>query len=285
MIYTNKLNLPKSFLNYVNSEEAHDVIENRFGVKELLRSTRELLLIRKYKNKIQKDISECIPALFGTAVHSVLENNTDDNIEKEYKLEVNINKYTIVGKLDFLDREKSLIGDYKTCSVSKVQKEDFDDWKMQGVLYAYLLYKKENIIINNIEFYALMKDWSKIKLSKSKDYPKSPIYVYKYKLNDSDYDFIETWLIQKLQDIELSIELPLCSDEERWYSGDKYAVYKKAGDKRAAIVCDTEIEAHGYITNVLGGSGEIEFRKGESTKCKYYCDVKEFCSQYKEECK
>ena len=74
-----------------------------------------------------------------------------------------------------------------------------------------------------------------------------------------------------------------CTDTERWYTGDKYAVYRNVGDKRAALVADTEQEAHDFITNKCGGAGEIQVRKGESLKCKYYCRVSKFCEYAKEE--
>jgi len=54
-------------------------------------------------------------------------------------------------------------------------------------------------------------------------------------------------------------------------------VFKKVGDKKAAIVCDSEQEAHDYITNKCDGAGEIQVRKGECLKCKYYCKVSKWC--------
>ena len=127
-----------------------------------------------------------------------------------------------------------------------------------------------------------MKDWSKIKAANSSNYPSSAIYVWKYTIQDSDYDFIEQYIKNKLDEINTAIAtgvLPECSDEDRWYTGTEYAVYKNAGDKKAAIVCDTEEEAHGYITNKCNGAGEIQVRKGEYLKCKHYCNCSKFCQK------
>ena len=55
-------------------------------------------------------------------------------------------------------------------------------------------------------------------------------------------------LLEQYQDTP-DDELPMCTDEDRWYTGTKYAVYKKVGDARAAYVADTEKDAHNYITN------------------------------------
>ena len=91
---------------------------------------------------------------------------------------------------------------------------------------------------------------------------------------------IEKWLRNKLQEIEYGWKfLPRCTDEERWYTGTKYAVYKNVGDKKAAYVTDSEQDAHNYITNKCDGAGEIQVRKGEYLKCKYYCNCSKFCEK------
>lgn len=276
---TNKLNLPESFMNYAIKDE-HTIKENRYSVTELLKPVREILLYRKYADKINKDVSELIPALFGTAVHNVLENNTPlfANLYTEEPVEYEFDGITVSGRIDLLDLRKLTIEDYKTCSVSKIMKQDFDDWKMQGLMYAYLLFKQRGIIIKFLKFYGLIKDWSKIKCATSANYPTSPIYTYVYQLQDSDYDYIEQWLKEKLNQLNCEV-LPECTNEERWNTGDKYAVYKKAGDKRAYKIVNSEEEAHQLITNELEGAGEIEIRKGEDLKCNYYCDVCQFCKE------
>lgn len=283
MKLTNKLNLPEPFLIFA-SKNNHEYSENRYSVTELLLPIREILLNRKYADKIESDISESIPALFGTAVHSVLEENTPilNEMFSEESVEYDFDGTVLSGRIDLLNLKNLSIEDYKTCSVSKVMKEDFEDWKMQGLMYAYLVYKTKGVIIRNLVFYALMKDWSKMKSATSSNYPSSAIYVWKYQIEDSDYDYIEKWIKLRLELINKYIEsdtLPNCTDEERWYTGTKYAVYKHAGDKKAAIVCDSEEEAHGYIRNKCDGAGEIDVRKGEYLKCKYYCNCYKFCEK------
>lgn len=276
MKITNRLNLPDVFYNILNKDMKAPV-ENRYSVTELLKSTREIKLTRKYFNEIEVDASDSINTLFGSSVHLMLEQNNTKG-EAEYKLEYQYNKFTIVGVIDLLERDTLTICDYKTCSVSKITKQDFNDWRMQGLLYAWLLFKKENIIIRRLKFYALMKDWSKIKAAAGGYYPNSAIYTYEYNIEDSDYDYIEKWLNNKLSELDNDI-IPQCSDEEKWFTGDKYAVYKNVGDKRAAAVLDTEEEAHNYITNKCNGTGQIEVRKGECLKCKYYCNCNKFCNK------
>lgn len=271
---TNKLNLPDAFVKYATSD--HIIVDNRYSVTELLKPVKEILLYREHSNEIDVDVSDLIPALFGTAVHNILEENTvaTDTLIPEYALETQFEGITIAGRIDLVDFKKAIITDYKTCSVNKIVKQDFNDWKLQGLAYAYLLFREKGIIIRELNFIALLKDWSKLKQTG----PASPIYIWKYNIADSDYDYIESYLKGKIAIIKSGIA-PDCTDAERWNTGDKYAVYKKYSDKRATILCDSEKEANDYIANKLNGDGFYQLRKGENIKCKYYCDVCKFCKK------
>jgi hypothetical protein len=56
---------------------------------------------------------------------------------------------------------------------------------------------------------------------------------------------------------------------------------RKIGNKRATTVLDTEDKALAKIEE-LGKGYEIEFRPGERTRCANFCQVRDFCSQWKE---
>lgn len=278
MIITNKLNLPEPFIVYVN-KDVHEYKEHRYSVTELLLPTKEILLNRKYADKIEQDVSEMVPALFGTAVHKILENNTPilTHYNTEMSIEMQFGEDTIAGRIDLFDTKELEIIDYKTCSVNKVMKQDFDDFKKQGLMYALGIFKKYGIITRKLKFPCLMKDWSKLKAVTSTNYPQSPVYVWEYVIDDSDYDYIEEFIIKKLASLN-SENIPECTDEERWYTGTKYAVYKNVSDKRAIYIADTEEDAHNYIKDKLGAA-EIKVRKGEYIKCKYYCNCNKFCEK------
>ena len=271
MIYTNKLNLPEVF-NKVIKDKAP--IDNRYSVTELLKPTREILLTRKYYNNLETDISDGITALFGSAVHKVFEENSEEN--SEVKIEVQIGEDTIVGIIDHISEDS--IDDYKTCSVTKVMKKDFDNNEDQIKIYAWMRFLKDGIITRKGKLYYLMKDWSKVKSATSSNYPQSPIYIHEFEIRDSDYDYVENYIMNKLGEIHKG-ELIECSEIEKWYTGTEYAVYKNVGDKRASYVTKDEEDAHNYITNKLGGVGEIQVRKGENLKCKYYCLCNKYCGK------
>lgn len=275
MKVTNKLNLPKPFELFMqDSESQHRFHPSVFSVTELLLPIRMILLKRKYHEEIERDVSDSIPALFGTAVHSVLEKYT--NVEcAEVQVSVNFGSYTLSGRIDNIDISAQTIIDYKTTNCSKINRKDFEDWRMQGLIYAYLVYRKTGIIMRKLKFIALLKDWSKIKAV-----PPNPIYIYEYEINDSDYDYIEDWLRKRFAKIEYYLtgeELPECDEVDRWYTGTKYAVYIGSHTKAKAVF-DNQADAEMFVKEK---GGEIEERIGDNIRCNYYCEVCKFCRKEK----
>lgn len=273
MKYTNKLNLPECFTKLVSDKKP---IPHRYSVTELLGSTKEIQLNRKYHDCIEIDISDCTNMLFGSAVHKLLEENSNPS-ESEIKFELSVDNCTIVGIADNIHDDE--ISDYKTATTSK---KDFTDYEEQIYAYAWMRLKRDGIITRKGKNIILFKDWSKIKAATNSNYPQSPIYIHKFDINDSDYDYIEKKIKNKLNILESGTIID-CTDEERWYTGTQYAVYKNVSDKRASYVTDNEQDAHNYITNKCEGAGEIKVRKGEYIKCKYYCNCSKFCEQWRKE--
>lgn len=274
MKFSNKLNLPESFIKYVASQENHELKPHRYSATELLNPTRMILLTRRHYNELEKDISDYIPALFGTAVHSVLEQFADLD-KTEVQVETEFGDDVITGRIDYLDLKNNLIVDYKTTTCGKISREDFEDWRTQGLIYAYLVYKHFGVVIRHLKFIALLKDWSVLRPT-----PASPVYIYEYTVQDSDYDYIGRFIKGKLEEINYYLtlgSLPECTDEEKWNTGSKYAYYKRGYDKRAKAVFDTREEAEDYKAQM--DEGLIVERPGECRRCKYYCDVCKFCNK------
>jgi len=271
MKITNKLNAPEPLYKLaVNS--VRPINKETYSVTEILNSTKSILLNRRYYDVLEIDVSDLIPAMFGTGVHKLFEMNTE-NGQSELKLKLN----NLTGICDLYHDD--IVEDYKTTSVSKVIRKDFKEHLMQCIIYAYMIYMIYDKKVKKIRINYLMKDWTKIQSVTRTDYPQSPIYIYEYDLKDSDYDEAFTYINHKLKELKECEnlpdgQLPECTDEEKWYTGDKYAVYKKEGDKRAVKVFETEQDAKD------SGLGEfIEKRPGEYLKCNYYCNVKQYCKK------
>ena len=286
MIITNKKGLPQALVDIVKADEReHEPRE--FGVTTVLKPTREILLKRRHESELEVDVADCINRLFGTAFHGLIEKHDKTGMAELTLKEYVLDDYKLVGKLDLYDEENESVIDYKTATCWKVIYKDFEDWKKQGLLYAWLCFKAGKTV-KHIKFYAFLKDWTaREKRKQGENYPDSQIYTYELDVTIRDLMEIEDWLKEKFENISVENslsddELSPCSKEDCWYTGDKYAVYKKINDAKAQRVLETEQEANDYLDNKLNGKGVVVFREGEYRKCQDYCEVCNFCKYYKE---
>lgn len=280
MKITNRANLPAPFVRM--AEDKYTITPKRYSVTTLLKSVREILLNRRHNGEIEQDCSDMIWLLFGKAVHSILEQYSDGISEfAEEKLIVKLeNGYTISGVIDLYDIDKKMVVDYKTASTWKVIYKDFGDWEKQGLMYAWLL-RKNGLACDKVLFYAILKDWSKAKAKVDREYPQSP--VVKVEFDIAGIEEIDTYIKEKIDEIifyedKPDSELPLCSLEDRWNDGDKYAVMRK-GRKTAMRVLDSMSEAE--VWKEANGGDFIEVRKGVDKKCMDYCLCCSKCEYYK----
>ena len=58
MVITNKLGLPQAVVDLVKDNEGRELNWNRYSVTELLGSTREIILNRRYGDIIEQDVSQ-----------------------------------------------------------------------------------------------------------------------------------------------------------------------------------------------------------------------------------
>lgn len=276
MKITNKMNLPDAVVASMRNSTRPPNPES-YSVTELLNSAKAITLIRRHWNDLEQDASDMVAALFGTAVHKVLETCSDPQ-DSEISLSTAYCGCRLSGRLDAYDFTNNVIIDYKTCTCSKILKEDFDDWKMQGLMYAWLMFREKDIKTKKLRFIALLKDWSKMK-----NLTVPPICEWWYDVNDSDYDWIESFIKNKLTLLKQcetlsDDELPECTNEERWNDGDRYAVYKDANSKRAIRLCDTLEEA-----TKLYPDATIIKRSGLDIKCNNYCVCSKCCKRKEKE--
>ena len=282
MKITNRANLPAPFVRM--AEDEYKPTPKRYSITTLLKPVKEILLKRRHNEEIEQDCSEMIWLLFGKAVHSVLENyGTGENEFTEERIEAELeNGYTVSGVLDFYDIDKGEVVDYKTASVWKTIYKDYDDWKTQGLGYAWLLHQK-GLPCNKVTFYAILKDWQTSKAKHDSTYPQLPIARVSFNVSKKEISEIDKFIRDKIDLLAKyegapDSELPLCTADERWNSGDKYAVMKK-GRKTAMRVLDSLNEAEEW--KIANGGDYIETRKGEDKKCNDYCLCCEYCDYWK----
>ena len=292
MNITNVKNLPQSVVNAVDPNP-----HNRKGclsVTTLLKGAKEILLTQRHWDEMTVDASSRVYAILGTAAHLVFEKGSDgDGILKEYAVETQVGDYTITGRVDYYDKEKHLLGDYKTTSIYKIKDGLPDEWYMQALMYAYLM-SKQNIVVEHVTFFVFLRDWRKSEYRAKKElgYPDSQTVTLSFDIYPKDLDIAEEFIKNKVEQITAlkdkpDNELPECTMAERWGTPTTYAV-KKEGLKtavRGASKFSTKAEALGWIYSQTKDKDKyyVEKRDGTSPKCADYCDCCEFCSFYKEQ--
>lgn len=286
MKITNKNKLPEPMFQFVlnsSKKPSMDVIR----ATELLKGVREIWLTKRHYDDIEVDVSEMVWAMFGTALHKILEESEEKSYQiKEARLSEKVGDLTLSGGFDLYDGKRKIVKDYKTCSVWKILYDDMKDWKKQTAIYSWLL-TKAGFDVVGAEIIALMKDHSIGKARREASYPPLPVQTFEFPYTNKEAEEIDAFIKNKMSEIAdykdtPDDELPICSDEERWYSGTKYAV-KKGKNKTALRVLDSMEEAEQWMQdNEHRGGTDVEVRLGENRKCLDYCSAREFCNYYHE---
>lgn len=282
MKVTNNLRLPQAFVNAV-SVERHNK-PGCYSATTLNKGVKEILLQERHWDEFTVDAADNVWAAFGTAVHSIMEKQTDGNFHEE-KFDVPVSNSRVTGQVDSYDMEHGVIYDWKTASVWKVQFEDFSDWYRQGMTYAWLM-TQNGFSVRHCCFIAMLKDHSKSKAKLDPNYPQSPVFVYEFDVTSDELEAAGERIRAKVAEIEAAEkltddEITPCTAEERWADGEKWAVMKN-GRKSAVRVFDNEADAEA-CAGELGNAHYVEHRPAISRKCGDYCLCKDHCNFYKNE--
>ena len=280
MKVTNKLNMPAAFVNAVSTTR-HNAA-GCFSATTLNKGAKEIILTDRHFDEITVDAADSVWAVWGTAVHALLESQPDNNFHEE-SFKVPVSNSFVTGQVDSYDMENGVINDWKTASVWKVQFNDFSDWRRQGLTYAWLL-QQSGLDVKKCRFVALLKDHSKTKAKNDSSYPQSPVFIYEFDVTPEDMAETAARILTKVQEIESAYKLDddaiePCSAEERWADGEKWAVMKN-GRKTAIKLFDNSADADA-MAGEMGNAYYVEHRPAISRKCGDYCNCKEFCNFYK----
>lgn len=281
---TNNAGLPQAFVNFVS-----DVRHNRPGTLSattLLKGDKEIVLYDRHFDELEQDAADLVWASFGTAFHAIMEKQ-DTEAFKEEAFEVEVEGWKVTGRVDFYDMKNETLGDYKTASVWKVIYKDFEDWKKQGLTYAWLM-KQHGLEVKRCEFTAFLKDHSKTEAKRKPDYPQVPVFKYAFDVTESNLEETEARIRAKIKSVTEAYKLgdddiEPCTAEERWETATKYAVMKE-GRKTAVKLFDDRETADLYLSQTGGTTAGlyVQERKGESKKCADYCPCAEFCNFYRD---
>jgi RecB family exonuclease len=174
MTITNNLNLPAGLVKAVSTER-HNA-NGCLSATTLLQGVKHLLLTDRHWEQLADDVADRIWAIWGTAVHSLLESEGENDFT-EQEMSHKIGGITVTGRIDNYNMASGTICDYKTASVNKVKFSDFSDWYLQGMIYAWLL-TRNKFPVTHCRFIALLKDHSKTEAQRDRQYPQNPVLYY-----------------------------------------------------------------------------------------------------------
>lgn len=284
MKLTNKYNLPQTFVN-ITKRPTYSKGKAHLSATELINSPRIVQLRKKHEQDIEVDVADMVWSIFGTAIHGVLEHGKDENHLVEERLHAEFEGWSISGAIDLqiINEDGSItINDYKTTGAWSVMNEKLD-WEYQLNIYAWLVETVKKVPVKNLEIVAIIRDWSRRDAAMKEAYPDAPIKVIPIQL--WPYEMRENFIRARLAkhsdavfQFDTGEDLPECNDDDMWSKPTTYAVKKKGGVK-ARNVCFTLQEANEKVAE-YGKDYEVEVRPGERTRCKSFCQVSGFCSQY-----
>lgn len=285
MHLSNELNLPSPFVDAAKSN--HRYKPNRYSVTEVLGGTCEAVLKRRHGHEVTEDVADRVWAIFGTAVHKVLEEAKHGPSQKAEKwLCVDIGEYELSGILDLYDADTKTVTDWKTTSVWSVMFKDYESWRTQTLVYCWML-RQNGEDARKGEIVALMRDHSMRKAQFEPDYPKHPVVKFEWEFSDEDFEGVAEkvghWFAQvSRQEKRPDEELKPCSEPERWHKPDKWAVMRRGKKKAVKLFEDKEsaVEHMDWLANQPSNKGKglyVEHREGEDTRCESYCAVSAFC--------
>lgn len=289
MRLTNKTDLPLSIVKVAEKlVNNHPVFrDDCFSVTELLKSEQQVILARRHAEEIEMDVQDTFSMWNGTAIHALLEEAADkDKYLTEMRLEETFGDVSISGGFDLLDKETWTLYDYKTCKVAGYNSNlngGEDKWIRQLYAYADLIEKKFGRRPMKAVIIAMMTDHSKIKAQTLSDYPKNPIAMITWSLDNpemaAEFRADREDKAKRFMEILKEGTSPApCSYGDMWCKED-YAVFKK-GAKRATKCFDSESDAREYLK--ANPELRLYHRVSDFVNCRNYCQCSPFCAQWKE---
>lgn len=271
MRITNKAGLPESIVRAITNDPYEG--GGDISVTSLIAPPQMRFLKIRHNDRLEEDAADRIWSLIGQAVHAILE-RIDDGSIKEERLYMNVSGWSVSGQFDrYLNG--SLI-DYKITSVWAVKQGAKREWEEQLNLLAVLC-RANGYVVNSLGITAILRDWRKNEAKQYPDYPQSQVQTIA----------IPVWPERKAEQFMVErVELHQraangehfpCSNEERWYRGEKWAAMKKKR-KSAVRLFDDKESAEKFVKS--GKADEVVYRPGVYARCEQYCSVSSFCNQH-----
>lgn len=276
MNITNLHNLPEALVNAVRNDP-YSAGDSDISVTKLIDSPQIRILRKKYSDAIVEDVTERIWSLLGQSVHTILERAEQGrNVIAEDRLFAKLDGWKLSGQFDRCDLRNGVLDDYKVTSVYKVMMGDHVEWERQLNCLRWLA-QQNGYSINKLRIVTILRDWRKGDKLRKPDYPPMPVHVIEIPMWDigEAFEYIRNriWTHQRTEQGEIPMK---CTEQETWYSGDTFALMKNGG-KRAIRIYERREDAE----QGLADGYFIEERRGTHRRCEEYCEVANFCDQWR----
>ncbi len=279
MNYTNELGLPAP-LAAALTKDSYSRGDASYSATGLLRPPRMAALFDDPNNIMFRDVSQNLWTLFGTAVHSILEDSKHPDFITEERLYCCVSGIKLSGAIDVQHVQADgtrVLQDYKTRKAYGVMNNDSDEKQLN--IYAYIAHKN-GIKVSGLQIINFVKDWSKHEAARKPDYPPQDIFIQDIPLWPIEQT--EAFVMERIAAHEEARagNLPDCTNEERWLRDDKFAVMKEKR-VRAVRVFDSQEEAETFIAAQKDADKHtIDHRRGQPLRCEQFCDVSDYCDQF-----
>lgn len=280
---TNIYDLPEPLVQAVMNDK-YSAGKSDYTTSQLAGTpARQWALKRKHWMDITEDVTDRIYSLSGQSKHVVLERAAEFCEQYQYLAEerfyIQRCGKTVGGQIDLYDKRQGILYDWKETSVYVSYLSLKPEWAAQGNINRLLL-EENGYPVKAIINIALYRDWKKSLVGSTEKYP--PHQVAKFEIPVWPTGETEAYIALRIGDFESAKKtLPLCSGEERWKADDVYALTKK-GNKKATKLFTTEAEAQSHIEIFDIKSHEILFRPGVNKRCESYCNVNQWCDQFRQ---
>jgi len=246
---TNRAGLPDAVFEALKHKE-YSRGDADISVTELIDSPRVRILKKLNDDKIEREAETLLAPFLGTAFHKAIETGTKTGTA-ERRLSCHVSGWKISGGMDHY--HDGVITDYKTATCYKVSLDcpngRIEDYENQLNVYAYIL-RENGFSVTEAKIFVLFKDWNRRSFSEA--VKKGKIFV---------------------------------PYQQGGYPEKTWAYFKVLlwGAKEAQGYVEARVRAHQMAKALLPLCTEKEIWRGN--RCKSYCDVAPFCTQFKEQSK
>lgn len=282
MKITNRAGLPDPIVQAVKNDP-YTRGESDISVTQLIKPPQMRVLEKWHYDEIEEDVADRLWALYGQAVHHILDRAGVDALSEE-RMYTTVNGYTVSGQFDRLTlTQDGTLSDYKMTSVYAVKDGVKPEWEAQLNLLDYLSAINGHHV-GNLEIVALLKDWRRAEYRRNPaeypDVPAAALPVKRWSFEEQERYIAER--VDLHMGAEHNGEIPPCTDEERWMKPAKWA-WMREGRKSAVRLFDSMEAAEEAISSGGKKGDYIDYRPGEAVRCNSYCGAAQWCQQFQQE--